>query len=346
MKALVIGATGIIGNHVVRSLLDEGIDVRAFSRGVTSSRNLEGLNVELFKGDINDSRSVARAMKGCSWVFHTAPYYPTNTFQRGYHLKMAMAGLENVLKAAELNSIDRLVYTSSLTTIGSPRKVGAIRELPLLADESCAYDLKRPPHPYFEVKFRMEEEVKRRAQMGRPGLGGQPGLGGLPAVIVNPSGCFGPYELKPASLCLIPQLVNRKLPVFVDHPINVVDVADVGRGHVLAARKGKIGDRYILGGHNVTVRWIVETICKLAGVSPPWIKIPIPLALTTAWISEFLSFYLLKIPPFFPILGVRFVQYGEPLDISKAKKELGYAPSPMEECFVRAIDWFRKIGYC
>ena len=328
MKALVIGATGIIGNHVVRSLLDEGIEIRAFSRGVTSSRNLEGLNVELFKGDINDSPSVARAMKGCSWVFHTAPYYPTNTFQRGYHLKMAMAGLENVLKAAELNPIDRLVYTSSLTTIGSPQKKGA------LADESCRYDLEKPPHPYFEVKYRMEEEVKQKARKG------------LPAVIVNPSGCFGPYELKPASLCLIPQLVNRKLPAFVDHPINVVDVADVGRGHVLAARKGKIGDRYILGGHNVTVRWAVETICKLAGVSPPWIKIPIPLALTTAWISEFLSFYLLKIPPFFPILGVRFVQYGEPLDISKAKKELGYAPSPMEECFVRAIDWFRKIGYC
>ena len=343
MKALVIGATGIIGNHVVRSLLDEGIEIRAFSRGVTPSKNLEGLDIEPFWGDLNDLPSVMKAMKGCSWIFHTAPYYPTNTFQRGYHLKMAMAGLENVLKAAELNSIDRLVYTSSLTTIGAPRKVGAIRppspsglrrtgELPLL-DESCAYHLKKPPHPYFEVKFQMEEEVKRRARQG------------LPAVIVNPSGCFGPYELKPVSLCLIPQLMNRKLPAFVDHEINVVDVADVGRGHVLAARKGKIGDRYILGGYNVTVSWMMKTICRLAGVPPPRLKIPLPLALTTAWVSEFLSFYIFKKPPFFPILGIRFVQYGYPLDISKATRELGYSTSPMEDCFARAINWFQKIGY-
>lgn len=328
VRALVIGATGIIGNHVVRSLLAEGIDVRAFSRGVTSSKNLEGLKTERFKGDLNDTQSLARAMKGCSWVFHTASYYPTNAFQRDYHLKMAMQGLESVLQAAELGAIDRLVYTGSLTTIGLPPSNGA------LSNESCRYNLKKPPHPYFEVKYRMEEEIKQKARKG------------LPAVIVNPSGCFGPYELKPASLCLVPQLVNRRLPAFVDHEINIVDVADVGRGHVLAARKGKIGERYILGGHNVTVAWTIETICRLAKVRPPRIKVPIPAALAVASISEFLSFYLFKTPPFFPVLGIRFIQYGYPLDISRAVNELGYKASPMEECFLRAIDWFRKIGYC
>jgi len=329
MKALVIGATGIIGNHVVRSLLEQGIEVRAFSRGTTSLENLEGLDVEWFKGDLYDGHSLSAAMGGCSWVFHTAPYYPTNAFQKEEHLKRGMKGLKSVLKAVSSQPIDRFVYTSSLTTIGPPPYFGQ------LADESCAYAMKdKPPHPYFAIKYLMEEEVKKQAQKG------------LPAIIVNPTGCFGPYELKPVSLCLIPQLVRRRIPAYVDHAINVVDVADVGQGHFLAAKKGKIGERYILGGHNVDVAWTVETICKLAGVVPPRLSVPVQLAASVAWISEWISFHLLKKPPVFPLLGIRFVQYGQHLDISKATKELGYKASPMEDCFVRAIEWFRKIGYC
>jgi len=329
MKALVIGATGIIGNHVVRSLIKEGIEVRAFSRGTTSLDNLEGLDVEWFRGDLYDGHSLATAMTGCSWVFHTAPYYPTNTFQREEHIKRGMDGIKSVIRAVSSNSVDRFVYTSSMTTIGKPQYFGQ------LADEGCAYDMiDKSPHPYFAVKFLMEAEVKKEARRG------------LPVVIVNPTGCFGPFELKPPSLCLVPQLVNQKIPAYVEHAINIVDVADVGRGHVLAAQKGTIGDRYILGGPNVTTSWPLETICKLAGVVPPRFKVPMQVALSVAWISEWISYQFLKKSPPLPILGVRFVQHGQHYDLSKAKKELGYEVSPMEDCFVKAIEWFRRIGYC
>lgn len=328
MKALVIGATGIIGNHVVRALLEEGISVRVFARGLTSNKNLEGLKVEKFKGDLYSARSLSRAVKGCKWVFHTAPYYPTHAFDLHYHAEMAMTGLDSVMAALSGHSIDRFIFTSSLTTIGTPPQKGQ------LADEGCFYQMKRPPHPYFAVKEMMENEVLLYARDG------------MPAVVVNPTGCFGPYELKPPSLCLVPQLVAGRIPGYVDQKINAVDVADVGRGHVLAAMKGKVGERYILGGHNTTSKALIEMICLLAGVSPPRLRLPLKVALSVAWVSEILSYYVLKRPPFFPILGLKFLQHGQHLDSSKAQKELGYRISPLEEALSRSIEWFRRVGYC
>lgn len=327
MKALVIGATGIIGNHVARALLDEGIEVRAFSRGVTPALNLEGLDVERFQGDIHDSQSLEKAFQGCEWVFHTAGYYPTHTFHLKEHLKKGADEIRLILKVLFQSSVQRFVYTSSLTTIGIPSYYGQ------MADETCAYNISPPPHPYFAVKFLMEEEVKKEV------------VKGLPAVIVNPTGCFGPYELKPVNLCIIPQLIKGKVPAYVEHDMNVVDVADVGRGHVLAAKKGVLGERYILGGHNVKVSWVLQTICKQGGVKPPFFKAPLSAALALAWASEGIG-YLFKKIPLFPILGLRFVQYGQHIDISKSKQVLGYKVSPMEDCFRRGVDWFKKIGYC
>lgn len=328
MRALVIGATGIIGNHVVRALLDEGIEVRAFSRGITPAYNLEGLKVEIFKGDLRDVDSLARAMDGCRWAFHTAAYYPTHPFDLKGHLRRAKEEIDGVIQAVSHSHVERFVYTSSLTTIGKPFYYGQ------LADESCRYNLKKPPHPYFAVKYLMEEELRKKVYEG------------FPVVIVNPTGCFGPYELKPPQLCLIPQLVKQKMPGYVDHAINVVDVADVGRGHVLAAKKGKIGERYILGGHNVSVKWVIQTICRTAGVPSPSFRISLPPALALAWTTEFIGHYLLNKIALFPILGLRFIQYGQHMDLSKAQKELGLNPSPMEPCFERAVDWFKTIGYC
>lgn len=326
MKALVIGSTGIIGNHIIRTLLKEGIEVRAFSRGVTPSINLEGLDVERVKGDILDSSSIRNAVKGCGWVFHAASYFPTTQFGTSSHIAVAMKGINSVLNAVSYYSLDRFVYTSSLTTIGKPHYFGE------LANESCEYDLiKKSPHPYFIVKFLMEEEVRKKAEAG------------FPAVIVNPTGCFGPYEFKPAHIALIPKLLKREIPFCMDAPINVVDVADVGRGHFLAAEKGQIGHRYILGGHNVTSKWVIEKICELASVAPPRIKVPLRIALMTAWVSEFLAHFVFKKPPFLPTLPLRYLQYGQYFDISKAQNELGYTVSPMEDCFVRAIEWFKKI---
>lgn len=329
MRALVIGATGIIGNHVVRSLLEQQIEVRCFSRGLTPSINLEGLDVERQSGDLNDTSSLSRAIRGCSWIFHTAPYYPLNMFDLAGHVRSAMEGIGKVLQVCAQHSIDRFVYTSSLTTIGKPKEGG-------LANETCAYDLAgRPPHPYFELKYLMEEEVRRVAKEEK-----------FPAVMVNPTGCFGPYEMKPPNLCLIPQLLKGRIPVIVDRPMNIVDVADVGRGHVLAAQKGIVGERYILGGPNVATRWLLETICRLGGRRPPQISLPLSLALIPPYLAEWGARLMGKKVSPISILGLRFLQYGQHFSLQKAEKELGYRCSNMEPCLERAIGWFKKIGYC
>jgi dihydroflavonol-4-reductase len=328
MKALVIGGTGIIGNHVVRSLLDEGIDVRVFQRGKTPALNLEGLKVERVQGDLADPDSLAKAVKGCDWVFHTAPYYPTHTFDAQGHRQRALQGMKTVLDVCAAQSISRFVYTSSMTTIGFSNQPGH------LASEKDPYNLiDNPPHPYFDVKYRMEEVVKDRARSG------------FPAIIVNPTGCFGPYELKPQNLCLVPQLVNRKIPAYVERPTNVVNVADVGRGHVLAAKKGKIGERYLLGGSNVTTGWLLQQICEVAGVKPPQLKLPMSVALIPAWVSEGISYGLHQVPSI-PILGLRFIQYGQHFDLTKARNELGFEPTSLHSAFEKAIEWFKKVGYC
>lgn len=329
MKTLVIGATGIIGNHVVRALLDRGHEVRALQRGVTPALNLEGLDIESLKGDATVLADLTRALKGCDWVFHTAPYYPTNTFGLEKHCARGVGAIETFLKALKQSSVKRCVYTSTLTTIG------ASKDPSKPADETCAYDLAgRDPHPYFAVKHRMEESVRRAAQEE-----------GLPCVIVNPTGCFGPYELKPPNLCLVPQLVSGKIPAYVSRPINLVDVADVGVGQVLAAEKGRIGERYILGGVNTKTDWAIQTVCRLAGVKAPRVCVPLALALIPSYLTEVLG-ALTNQTPRLPLLGLRFTQYGQHLSSQKAIKELNYQPHPLEPCLERSIEWFRRIGYC
>ncbi|MBX7148915.1 NAD-dependent epimerase/dehydratase family protein [bacterium] len=330
MKAFVIGATGIIGNHVVRSLVARGLPVRVFSRGLTPSKNLEDLNtVEIVKGDLYDTDSLARAMEGCTHLFHTAPYYPLNMFDTPGHLKSAMQGIESVLTAAKKVGIKRMVYTSTLTTIGKPHHSTE------LADETCVYDLTaKQPHPYFAIKPLMEARMREAALKGE-----------MDVVMVNPTGCFGPYELKPVELCLIPQLINKKIPAYIECPMNVVNVADVGEGHVLAMEKGRSGERYILGGFNTTTGDTIKKICEVAGVSPPKVKVPVKMALVPTLLSEYMARMTHSIPKL-TSLGIRFAQYGQHLSIQKAVTELGYQPTSMEKCYEKAINWYQKIGYC
>lgn len=328
MKSLVIGATGLIGNHIVRELLKEGHEVIAASRGVTPAVNLEDVDVPRVKVDVMDVASLTKAFRGVEWVFQAAAYYPGDTFHKAEHVKRALAGTQNIIQAARNASIQRLIYTSSLTTIGrSGRRK--------LATEEDSYRLAgRDPHPYFLVKHLCEEAL-RDAVRAR----------GLPVVIVNPSGCFGPYDLKPKNLCLIPQLIQRKIPAFVRCDINVVDAADVARGHILAAKKGVIGERYILGGHNVTMEMVLREICEVAGVKPPRIAIPVALGLGVCYVSETIGYVLGK-KPALPVLAIRFAQHGQHLSIDKAVRELGYTVGEMAPCYERAIAWFRRIGYC
>lgn len=326
-KGVVIGATGIIGNHIVRALLELGHHVIAVSRGKTPALNLQGLAVERRTADILDQSSLIAAFKGANWVFQAAAYYPRTMFSRKKHVRTAMQGTKNLIAALKNSRVERLVYTSSLTTIG---RVGR----GLLADEGVAYNfIGRDPHPYFLVKYLCECELMRAVAVEA-----------LPIVVVNPTACFGDYELKPRDLCLIPKLVRREIPAYVVRDLNVVDVADVARGHVLAAEKGRVGERYVLGGHNLTVEMVIKEICDVAGVRPPRLVVPLPLGLGLSLASELLGF-LMRREPHLPILGLRFVQHGQHFSLEKAKEELSYTVSAMAPCYERAIQWYKKIGY-
>lgn len=328
MKTLVLGGTGIIGNHILRELLNRGHEVFALSRGQMPSLNLKGLNVKTIKADINDTVALTEAFTGMDWVFHAAAYYPKNAFGIEAHVASALAQTRAVIAAARSSGIKRLVYTSSLTTIGRSKTAK-------MSDESCVYDLfGHDPHPYFRLKHLIEEEF--RAAVAKDGF---------PVVMVNPTGIFGPYELKPVEICLVPQLARRKIPAYVLRPINVVDAADVAVGHVLAAEKGRIGERYILGGHNIDTKILMSQICEVLGVKPPTLQVPMVAALALAYANEVLS-SVLRTTPRVPVLGLKFAEHGQPLSSDKAIRELGYAIHPMQPCFKRAFKWYREIGYC
>lgn len=328
MKTLVLGATGIIGNAIVRELVDHSHDVAALSRGQKPPLNLEGLPVTRITADLNVADSLAEAFSGKDWVFYAAGYYPENSFGMERHVAKALTQMRNVLTAAKAARVKRLIYTSSLTTLGKA-KAGT------LADETCAYDLfGHDPHPYFRIKHLLELEVLRAIKED-----------GLDAVMLLPTGCFGPYELKPVEQCLIPQLKRGKIPGYVSSPINVVSTADVARGHVLAAQKGRTGERYVLGSVNTTTDDLMREICDVIGAKTPRLKFPVGLAVATALTVEALTVPFGITPPF-PALGVRFIQHGQHISHAKAERELGYQPGAMRPCFEKALEWYQKIGYC
>lgn len=327
-RCLVLGGTGIIGNHVLRELLQRGIPVRAASRGKVLGLNLKDLAVELIHADTDNLATLKTAFAGVDVLFHCAGYYPEHMFNRDRHVANALRQIRNVLTAAAESGVRRVVYTSSYTTIGQA-------EPGQLADESLPYDLEgRDPHPYFLLKHRVEEEIRDWVAQKKGSV-----------VMVNPTGCFGPYEIKPRELTLFSQVAGGHIPLIVEHIHNVVDVADVARGHVLAAERGRDGERYLLAGHNTTISAMIHEICEVAQSRPPRFKGPLAPALAVSFLDEALCHALGRVPHF-PMLGLKFLQYAQHVSHAKAAAELGYGVSPMRPCYERALEWFTKIGYC
>lgn len=327
-RCLVLGGTGIIGNHVVRELVHRGIQVQAASRGRVPKLNLKDLAVELVHADTDDLHSLTKAFAGVDVLFHCAGYYPQNMFARERHVKNALQQIRHVLTAAAGAGVRRVVYTSSYTTIGQA-KPGQ------LADESLSYDLGgKDPHPYFLSKHLVELEIRNWVAQKKGSV-----------VMVNPTGCFGPYEIKPRELTLFSQVAEGRIPLIVDHVHNVVDVADVARGHVLAAERGRDGERYLLAGHNTTIKAMIHEICDVAQRRPPRFTGPLAPALAVSFLDEALCYALGRVPHF-PMLGLKFLQYAQHVSHAKAAAELGYVVSPMRPCYERALEWFIKIGYC
>ena len=325
MKALVLGTTGMIGGNIARALAATGIAVRGFKRLNSPTWHLKDVPVEWVTGDLMDRQSLVVAMEGCQVLFHAAAYYPQHSHDLPRQLRTAMVGLRNVVAAALEMQVEKVIYTSSLTTIGPPAEPGR------LADERDWYLPGSTRSAYFEVKYALELEVLRAV------------LAGLPAVTVNPTVVLGPGDVKPATGGLVVAAAKGQVPVWVPATINIVDVRDVATAQIAALEHGKVGERYILGGHNISVRRALTLIAAQVGIPPPRHQVSLTFIEAMVRLGEAIG-HLPLIPPL-PLDQAKTMRQWQPLDTNKAQSELGLSPRPLEETLKDSLTWFRANGY-
>jgi dihydroflavonol-4-reductase len=333
MKCFVTGASGFIGSNLVHELLARGHRVKALLRPGADERGLQGLKFERATGDILDRKLLEREMEGYDWCFHVAASY--QLWMRNYAAmyEINVEGTRNVLAAAGKAGCRKIVYTSTVGCIGVAKMVKGqmipATEYEIVSEDQMSNDYKRS-------KFRAEGvavEMFRKAA--------------LPVIIVNPSAPIGPGDVKPTPTGrIIVDFLNRRMPAYLETGLNWVHVRDVAVGHILAAEKGRFGERYILGNKNGnwTMQQTLALLEKITGIPAPKTKIPHWLALRVAEANEMLSFVTGK-PPRAPLAGVRMAKYKMWFNPDKAIRELGLPQSPPEQAFADAVAWFRANGY-
>jgi dihydroflavonol-4-reductase len=314
---LVTGATGLVGSHVARALVERGDRVRVTVRATSNRENLAGLDAEQVRADLTDRRAVRRALRGVDRVVHTAG----DTSLRAGRPRMYAANVTTtrvVLEESLRAGVERAVYTSSVAAIG-PAPRGST------ADEAQPYSGAPLGLPYVDSKREAEVVAFRIAAHG------------LPLVIVNPSHVFGPGDVRGSSTMLVRRFLARALPAYVDGALNIVDVRDVARGHVLADEAGEPGERYILAGRNFTMDRLFADLGRLSGVEPPALKLPLGVAVALAEAAQALPGPVLATPN-----EVRAAGQWWAYRATKAKRELGWAARPHEETLEATIAWHRE----
>jgi dihydroflavonol-4-reductase len=332
MICFVTGASGFVGANLVHELEARGHTVKALLRPNADLRGLDGAQYEFVEGDLSNRKFLADTMRGCDWVFHVAASY--QLWMRDYRPMYAanVEGTRNVIQAATDAGIERIVYTSTVGCIAVPQNNGG--EI-IPSNEDCYCDVSAMTNDYKRSKFQAEQVALELADKGAP------------VVIVNPTAPIGPRDVKPTPTGkVIVDYLNRVMPGYVDTGLNWVHVRDVCIGHILAAEKGRVGERYILGNAegNWTLQEAFAVLEKLTGIPAPKMKVPYGVALTAAYFSEALARFTGK-PPKAPLGGVRMAKYKMFFDPSKAIKELGLPQTPPDQALADAIDWFRQQGY-
>ena len=325
MKKLVTGSTGFMGSSIVRELLKDGEEVKVLVRKNSDTRNIDGLDVERAEGDIRDGDSMRRALAGCDTLYFTAAFFAHWTPDRKLPYEVNVGGTRASLRAALDAGIERVVYTSTNNALGAHGSVPA--------DESAEFNHWKTGDHYSMSKYLAEVEAKKFVDMG------------LPVVIVNPTLVIGVRDIKPTpSGQMIIDIATGKMPGYIEGGTNVVDVEDVARAHILAAKKGRVGERYLLGNENLTVSEYFGMIAEVAGVRPPRIKIPYRAAVAMGYLFE-LGAFITRRPPVVTASEVRIGRLQEWYDCSKAVNELGMPRTPVREAIGKALDWFRENGY-
>ncbi len=323
---LVTGASGFVGSAVARALLAADRKVRVLLRPASDRHNIEGLAVEQRTGSLVEPASLAAALEGCGALYHVAADYRLWVRDPETMYASNVEGTKSLMEAALAAGVERVVYTSSVATLGW-RTDGKV------ADETTPSTLADMIGHYKRSKFLAEAVVRDLVQAR-----------GLPAVIVNPSTPVGPHDVKPTPTGrMIIEAASGRMPAYVDTGLNIVHVDDVARGHLLAEQKGHVGERYILGGENLTLGEILRLVANLVGRRPPNIQVPAALVWPVAVVEETIG-RLFGREPFATREGLRMARHKMFFSSTKAERELGYDPRPAREGLADAIAWFRQAG--
>lgn len=327
MKAFVTGATGFLGAHVARVLAEQGAELRLLVRQTSDLRNLEGLKADRVTGDLRSPASLEQAMSGCEVVFHVAADYRLWVRDPEQMYRSNVEGTRALLEAARKNGVRRIVYTSSVATMGFSSN-GRI------ADEDSPVALTDMIGHYKRSKY-MAEQVAMGA-----------GRSGQEVVIVNPSTPIGEMDIKPTPTGrIVVDFLKKKFPAYVDTGLNLVDATECARGHVLALQKGRSGERYILGGENLTLKQILDKLAAITGLPSPSVKVPYVLALATGVCDEVVTGWIRGREPRATIDAVRMGRKKMFVSSAKAERELGWQIVPVDDALRRAATWFRAKGY-
>ncbi len=326
--SFVTGATGFVGTAVARILLGKGHRLRVLSRPNNDRRNLEGLDVELIEGDLANPDSYRHALKGCQALFHVAADYRIWVPNPAVMHRINVDGTRALMFAALDAGIERIIYTSSVATLGlNPDGTPADENVPVAYSDMIG--------TYKKSKYMAEQEVQRLIQHH-----------GLPAVIVNPSTPIGPRDIKPTPTGrIITEAAKGLIPAYVDTGLNIAHVDDVAMGHWLAYEKGVVGERYILGGENLALGDILALVAERVGRPAPTIKLPRELIFPIAYASEFYG-YLTDKEPFVTTDALRMAKKKMFFSTAKAELQLGYKARPARIAIAEALKWFRDQGYC
>lgn len=331
MRCFVTGASGFIGANLVHELVARGHHVRALLRRESDLRGLKDAEYERVSGDLSDRKQLASGLRGCDWCFHVAASY--HLWLRDYAPMYAanVEGTRNVIEAAAVAGCARIIYTSTVGCIGLPKEInGSVKP----TDETTPVSEAQMRNPYKLSKWKAEVVARELAAKGAP------------VVIVNPSAPVGPRDVKPTPTGqVIVDFLKRKMPAYLDTGLNWVHVRDVAVGHILAAEKGKVGERYILGQveGNWTMQQTFAVLEEIAGVPAPKVRIPYAVALTAAHLNEALARLTGKAPKA-PLAGVRMAKYKMWFDPGKAVRELGLPQTPPRQALSDAVEWFRANG--
>ena len=325
MKTLVTGAAGFLGSHVARQLVARGDNVRVLMRPSSSNRAISDLPLEYVTGDLRDAASLDRAMSGVQRVFHVAADYRLWAKNSQDIYDSNVGGTKNLLHAARRAGVEQLIYTSTVATIAVDR--------PQLPNELTDAKLEEMVGHYKRSKWMAEQEALQAAKNG------------LPVIVAMPTTPVGPWDWKPTPTGkIILDFLNGKMPGYVETGLNFVGVEECAAGHLLAAERGKIGQRYLLGAENLTLKGLLDMLSGITGLPAPMMKIPHGIALGVAYVESAFSRIMGKEPQI-PVEGVKIAQHMMFVDASRAKRELGFQPGPVEAALQRAVRWYQANGY-